>query len=196
MHTGRQYLVLKLRNLISRAGLLLIELSLKGAVGIDLHYARLGEVAIYYEADNVTIERIHALFQELGFEVILDQEEALLEAIRLAAIELIHYANNTNSLIRNSDYISEKLGMPYDKISRAYSKKTGNKLEQYLIRLKIEKAKDLILSGSFSLSEVSYMLGYSSVHHLSNQFKKTTGLTVSQFKEMSDPPRIALEDIT
>lgn len=195
MQSTRIHTVLKLRHLISKAGIKLIEVALKHQQGIDLHYAHLGEVALYYDADILSIGQIHALFEELGFEIIQNPEDALAEAIRIAAIELIHYANNVNSLIRNSDYISEKLGMSYDKLSRIYSKHTGSTLEQYLIRLKIEKAKELILSNAFSLSEISYMLGYSSVQYLSNQFKKTTGYTVSQFRELPHPELTALEDL-
>jgi len=195
MTNARINLTLKLRNLISKSGIKLIELHFRYVSGIDIHYVHLGEVSLFYDASSLTQQQIEEALKDLGFEIIYDPEDVIVEKIRIAAIELIHFANNVNSLIRNSDYISERLELPYDRLSRIYSRKTGNTLEQYLISLKIEKAKELILNNEYTLSEVAYMLGYSSVQYLSNQFKKTTGLTVSQFKDSEDPSRIALEDI-
>lgn len=195
MTDARINLTLKLRNLVSRAAIRLIELHFQHVSGIGLQYVHLGEVSLFYDPSVFTPQTLKERFAELGFEVLTDPDDAIVEKIRIAAIELIHFANNVNSLIRNSDYISERLEMPYDKLSRIYSKKTGQTLEQYLINLKVEKAKELILNNEFSLSEIAYMLGYSSVQYLSNQFKKTTGVTVSQFKELPDAHRIPLEDI-
>jgi AraC family transcriptional regulator len=192
---GKKHLHLKLRDLISKAGIRLIELHFQRAEGIELNYVRMGEANLYYDAALTDEETIVGIFKGLGFEVISDSEDVIVERIRIAAIELIYYANNVNSLIRNSDYISERLGMPYDKLSRIFSKKCNKTLENYLIQLKIEKVKELLSNDTYTLSEISYMLGYSSVHYLSNQFKKITGITVSQYKDQPDSGRIALEDI-
>ena len=132
---------------------------------------------------------------ELGFTVVTDANESLVENIKVAAIELIHHSNNMSSLIRNSDYISDRVQVPYDKLSKVFSLVTNMTLEKYLILLKIERAKELILNSEYTLSEISYMLGYSSVQYLSNQFKKTTGFTVSQYKNGAPVERIPLENI-
>lgn len=196
MHTpGRTYLQLKLRDLISKSGVKLIEVSFQHREGIDLHYAHMGEVALYYDEARYTEAEVVILFAELGFELLRDPEDEVVERIRIAAIELIHYAGNVNSLIRNSDYIAERLAMPYDKLSRIYSRKKGKTLETFLIQLKIEKAKELLSSDKYTLSEISYMLDYSSVQYLSNQFKKVTGVTVSQYKENPAAYRVAIEDL-
>jgi len=100
-----------------------------------------------------------------------------------------------SSLIRNSDYISDRVQVPNDKLSKVFSLVTNITLEKYLILLKIERAKELILNSEYTLSEISYMLGYSSVQYLSNQFKKTTGFTVSQYKNGAPVERIPLENI-
>lgn len=192
---GRNYIQLKLKDLISKAGVRLIELYVSQAEGMDLHYAHMGEVGLHYDPERYNDEKITAFFKELGFGILLDPEDELVERIRIAAIELIHYAGNVNSLIRNSDYISERLQMPYDKLSRIFSRKKSITLEAYLIKLKIEKAKELIASDKYTLSEISYMLDYSSVQYLSNQFKKVTGITVSQFKESPNTFRIPIEDL-
>jgi len=192
---GKKYLQLKLKDLISKAGVKLIELHFRQVAGVELEYVRLGEAALYYDASVVGEGDITAIFSRLGFEAINDSEDVIVERIRIAAIELIYYASNVSSLIRNSDYISERLGLPYDKLSRIFSKKCNKTLENYLIQLKIEKVKELISNDHYTLSEISYMLGYSSVHYLSNQFKKTTGITVSQYKDHPDIGRIPLEEI-
>ena len=127
--------------------------------------------------------------------MINDPEIEIVERVKVAAIELIYYANNTNSLIRNSDYISERVQLPYDKISKVFSKVTNTTLEKYIILLKIEKAKELLFKNDYTLSEIAYMLGYSSVHYLSNQFKKVTGFSVSQYKSLDEPHRIPLENL-
>ena len=193
--TGRKYLHLRLKDLISNAGIRLIEISFKNREGIDLYFVRMGEVGIYYDPEKFTELSLIALFSELGFSLLRDPEDVIVEKIRIAAIELIYYANNVNSLIRNSNYISEKLEMPYDKLSRVFSKKTGKTLENYIVRLKIEKVKQLLSNGEYSLSEIAYMLGYSSVQYLSNQFKKTTGITVSQYKESENQEWTPIEQL-
>lgn len=193
--SGKTYAQFKLKDLITKSGVKLIEVYFQHKEGIDLHYVHLGEAALYYEAAQYTEADLVALFAELGFDMLTDPEDEIVERIRIAAIELVHYANNVNSLIRKSDYISERLELPYDKLSRIFSKKCGKTLETYLIQLKIEKAKELIRSEKYTLSEISYMLEYSSVQYLSNQFKKVTGLTVSQFRDAQADFRIPLEDL-
>ena len=195
MEQGRNYIQIKLKDLISKAGVKLIEMYFKHAPDMSLHYARMGEVGLYYNPAAHDEAEISTIFKDLGFETLTDPEDEIVERIRIAAIELIHFANNTNSLIRNSDYISERLEMPYDKLSRIFSKKKGKTLETYMIQLKIEKAKELIVSDKYTLSEISYMLDYSSVQYLSNQFKRVTGLTVSQFKDEPNQHRIPIEEI-
>jgi AraC-like DNA-binding protein len=195
MSTERSYAQFKLKDLITKSGVKLIEVFFQHTEGIDLHYVHLGEAALYYDGGLYSEEEIAVMLHELGFDILRDPEDEIVERIRIAAIELVHYANNVNSLIRKSDYISERLGMPYDKLSRIFSKKCGKTLEAYVIQLKIEKAKELILSEKYTLSEISYMLEYSSVQYLSNQFKKVTGLTVSQFKEGASHFRIPLEEL-
>ena len=125
----------------------------------------------------------------------LEKEEALVEKIKQALIELIHLSNNNNSIIRNSDYLVEKTGMNYQYLSSLFKQKEKITLEKYIILLKIEKAKELITYNELSLSEISYMMGYSSVQYLSSQFKNITGLTVSQFKQSPNKSRKPLNKI-
>jgi AraC-like DNA-binding protein len=99
-------------------------------------------------------------------------------------------------MVRNSDYLVEKFGLSYQYISSVFSKNEGVTLEKFIIRHKIEKAKELILYDELSLSEIAYMMGYSSVQYLSTQFRNVTGVSVSEFKKNPDAYRVAIEDIT
>ena len=192
---GRTYFYLRLKDLISNAGIRLIEMSFKNNTEIDLYFVRMGEVGLYYDAEKYNEDAIIAMFQDLGFNIMSNPDDILVEKIRIAAIELIYFANNMNSLVRNSNYISEKLETPYDKLSRVFSKKTGKTLENYILRLKMEKVKQLIANQEYTLSEIAYMLEYSSVQYLSNQFKKITGMTVSQFKDSDVKEWIPIEQL-
>lgn len=184
-----------LKNMVSRSCIKLIELAFTGKPGITIKKIRLGEVELETDPALVSQAYITDMFDQLGFQVVEDPDVEIVEKIKLAAIELIYYANNANSLIRNSDYISERVQLPYDKLSKIFSRVTSVTLEKYIIELKIEKAKELLTNNEFTLSEISFMLGYSSVQYLSNQFKKITGVTVSEFKEAPHLYRRSLEDL-
>lgn len=184
-----------LKNMSSKSCIKLIELYFGNKEEIQIKKVFLGEATLLYNQEKITEPEIIQQFVQLGFNVINDPDIVITEKIKVAAIELIHFANNTNSLIRNSDYISERVQLPYDKISKIFSKVTNTTLEKYIILLKIEKAKELIINNEITLSEISYTLGYSSVQYLSNQFKKTTGYTVSQYKDLPNHDRIPLENL-
>jgi len=117
-----------------------------------------------------------------GFPVIENKDLILVEEIKQAVNELIMNMNNVNSIIRKSDYLIEKTGYSYQYLSRVFSKYEHTTLEKYIINLKITKVKELLLSDEYSLSEIAYMMDYSSVQYLSAQFKKVTGKSVTEFK--------------
>lgn len=181
--------------MVSRSCIRLIQQCLAERDDLVLDEVRLGRVSLRYQPRRIKPDKIEALFRDLGFPRARHAEEALVEAIKIAAIELIHYAYNANSLIRNSDYLSEKLQQPYDRLSRVFSAQTGMTLEHYIILLKIEKVKELLAEETYSLSEIAFMLGYSSVQYLSNQFRKVTGMTVTAFREDPLAHRLPLEDL-
>lgn len=180
--------------MVSRSCIRLVQLYFQQWPELKLVKVELGKVELICP-DKFPEEKLINLFKSIGFTLAGNPDDALVESIKRAAIELIHQANNANSLIRNSDYISERLQMPYNKISKHFSDNTSTTLEKYIILLKIEKTKELLVSGDYTLSEISYMLGYSSVQYLSNQFKKITGKTVSGYKKNPEKERIALEDL-
>jgi AraC-like DNA-binding protein len=123
-----------------------------------------------------------------------DEKNILIEKIKTVIVEMIHYADELPN-VNYSDYISEKVGYDYTYLSNIFSEVKGTTIQHYIITHKIEKIKELLLYDELNLSEISYRLHYSSVAHLSNQFKKITGLTPTFFKELKNKRRSNLEDL-
>lgn len=182
---GRKKLItetLYIKNMISNCCIILLRERLQGE-GIIVHDVRLGSVMISFDPERIPMERIHSVIQSIGLDIIQTREKQLVEQIKTAIIELIHYMNNVDSIARKADYLVEKMGYNYQYLSRLFSAHEPITLERYIILQKIERIKELIFSGEFTLSEIAYMMDYSSVQYLSSQFKKVTGFSVSNFKE-------------
>ncbi len=184
-----------LKNMFSQSCIKLIELSFNAQENISIKTIALGEVQLEYNPEIISHNSIQEQFLKLGFATINDPDVEIVEKTKVAAIELIHESLNNNSLVRNSEYISDKVQLPYDRISRVFSKVTGTQLEKVIILLKIEKAKELLIGNEYNVSEIAYMMDYSSVQYFSNQFKKTVGVTISEFKEAPQKYRKTLEEI-
>jgi AraC-like DNA-binding protein len=129
-----------------------------------------------------------------GLELLDDKRNVLVEKVKIVIIEMIHYAESLPKQ-NYSDYISEKVGYDYTYLSNVFSEVKGMTIQQFIILNKIEKVKELILYDELSISEIAFRLNYSSVAHLSNQFKKVTGLTPAYFKSMAKKRRLNLEEL-
>jgi AraC-like DNA-binding protein len=129
-----------------------------------------------------------------GLELMDDQKANLIEKIKKVIIEMVHYADELPK-IKNSDYLSEKLNYDYTYLANLFSEVTGITIEHFIISHKIERAKELLLYGELNLTQISYKLNYSSVGHLSNQFKKVTGLTPTYFKHLKNKRLKALDKL-
>lgn len=163
---------------------------------LGIHYVLLdlGTVEIM---DDLTAEQRRKLKIGLlrsGLELMDDKKTVLIEKIKSIIIEMVHYADELPK-VNYSDYISEKMGLDYTYLSKIFSEVKGTTIEHFIIAHKIERVKELLLYDELNLTQISYMLNYSSVAHLSRQFKKVTGLTPSFFKQLKDKKRIALENI-
>ena len=163
--------------------------------GVLVQKIKLGEVEICYDPEKIKFGQIEKIINGNGFELLTDKEKILVEQIKLAVIELIHYYNNANSLIRNSDYLIEKLGYSYQYLSSVFSKHENVTLEKYIILQKIEKVKELLEFDNYTLSEISFLMGYSSLQYLSNQFRQITGISVSAYKKNKNIDRKPLNDL-
>ncbi len=155
-----------------------------------------GEVTVIYDNGKHNFDTIDKLLKENGMALIKSKDQQIVEQIKIAVNELIHHSNNINSILRKSDYLVEKLGMSYQQLSKLFSKYEDMTLEKYIIKNKIERIKELIDSEEFSISEIAYMMDYSSVHYLSNQFKKETGMSVSEYKKRKSKNKIYLDQLT
>ena len=179
-NTSRQTLYIK--NMVSNSCIRVVKESFQRIAFIEVIRIELGEADVQFDPNIISLGFLDELLNKDGFELIHDPTHRLVEKIKTAVIQLVFYGSNTNSLIRNSDYLSEKLGHPYPYLSKLFSEMTGSTLEKYIILIKVEKIKELISYEQFTLSEVAFQMGYSSVQYLSNQFKQVTGLTVSDYK--------------
>jgi AraC-like DNA-binding protein len=163
-------------------------------MGLHFMVVDLGEVEIM---ETLTVEQQTNLKLALlnsGLELMDDKRAVLIEKIQNIVTEMIHYSDEVPK-INYSEYISQKLDYDYTYLSNLFSEVKGITLQQFIIIHKIELAKELLLYNELNLTEISYKLHYSSVAHLSNQFKKVTGLTPSHFKQMKDKRRSPLEEI-
>ncbi|SFD13800.1 helix-turn-helix domain-containing protein [Spirosoma endophyticum] len=163
-------------------------------LGLQSGIVELGEVEI---AENLTSEEYNILRTKLltsGLELMEDRKAILIEKIKNVIINMVHYAHELPRT-KNSIYISEKLNYDYTYLANLFSEATGLTIEHYIIAHKIERAKELLLYDEINLTQIAYQLNYSSVAHLSSQFKKVTGLTPSFFKQLKYKKRIALENV-
>ena len=139
-------------------------------------------------------EQLKINLQKSGLELLDDKRSILVESIKNVIVEMIHYSDDVPK-VNYSDFISEKLGYDYTYLANIFSQVKGITIQQFIISNKIERVKELLLYDELSLTEISYRLHYSSVAHLSNQFKKITGLTPTYYKGIANKCRENLEDV-
>ncbi|MCK9402223.1 MAG: AraC family transcriptional regulator [Chitinophagaceae bacterium] len=163
-------------------------------MGLHFIVVDLGEVEIMETISGAELNELKTILSDSGLELMDDKKSVLIERIKNVITEMIHYSDE---LPKNnySDHISEKLHYDYTYLSNLFSEVKGITIQQFIIIHKIERAKELLIYDELNLTEISYKLHYSSVAHLSNQFKKVTGLTPSHYKKLKDRKRSPIEEI-
>lgn len=163
---------------------------------LGLHYITvdLGEAEIIEEISPEQLASLGSALKETGLELMDDKRSILVEKIKTMIIELVHY-NDEQIKLNLSDYLSEKLNYNYAYLAKIFSEARGMTIEQFFLAHKIEKVKELLAYGEHNITEIAWRMHFSSVAHLSNQFKKMTGLTPSQFKNLKIKNRIELDKI-
>lgn len=165
-------------------------------LGLTVKNIVLGEVVVEENIDSFMQAKIKYTLENNGFELIKDKKAKIIEQIKLLIINTIREDKVKNPMNENySKLIVEKIGHDYHYLSSLFSSVENITIEQFIILQKVERAKELLKYGELTLSEIAYKLGYSSVQHLSNQFKKITGLTATQFKNMTENFRKPLDKI-
>lgn len=163
---------------------------------LGLHYIAvdLGEVEIKEEISAEQQAGLSIALKKYGLELMDDKKSILIEKIKTIIIELVHYTDEQIK-INLSDYLSKKLNYNYTYLANLFSEVKGTTIEQFYLAHKIEKVKELLVYDELNLTEIAWRLHYSSVAHLSNQFKKMTGLTPTHFKNLKHKRRRALGDV-
>ncbi|RFS17046.1 AraC family transcriptional regulator [Emticicia sp. C21] len=163
-------------------------------LGLIYGVIELGEVEVKDSITAAQLKQLKANLLKSGLELMDDKKAILIERIKNVIIEMVHYEDELPK-VKNSDYLSEKLQYDYTYLANLFSETTGTTIEHFIIIHKIERVKELMIYDELNLTEISYKLNYSSVAHLSNQFKKITGLTPSFFKSLKHKKRTPLENV-
>jgi AraC-like DNA-binding protein len=163
-------------------------------LGLHFIVVDLGEIDIMEDISASQRDLLRTALLSSGLELMDDKRAVLIEKIKTLITGMIHHSEELPKT-NYSDYISEKLNYDYTYLSNIFSEVKGITIQQFIIVHKIERVKELLMYGELNLTEISYKMHYSSVAHLSNQFKKITGLSPSHFKRMKDKRRTPLEEI-
>ena len=163
-------------------------------LGLNYSQVKIGEVDLVGKIQPEQLEQLNAGLKKAGLALMDDKKSILVEKIRSAIIELVHYSEDQIK-VNLSDFLSEKLNYNYTYLANLFSEVKGITIEKFYLTHKIERVKELIVYDELNLSEIAYRMNYSSVAHLSNQFKKFTGLTPTHFKMLKTQKRDTLENV-
>lgn len=182
-----------IQNMVSLRCKILVKAEMD-KLNIKYKTVELGEVVLLKPITLVKKEKLKIQLHKSGLEIMDDKKAMLLEKIKNIVVEMVHYSEEIPK-VNFSTFLSDKLHIDYHTLSDFFSKTKGITIEHFIILHKIERVKELIIYDELSLTEISYIMHYSSVSHLSKQFKQITGLTPSYFKQLKHQNRNLLESI-
>lgn len=186
-------MILYIKYMVSNRCKMLVKSELK-KLGVHYILVDLGVVDVMETLSTDQREQFRLALRKSGLELMDDKKAVLIEKIKNVIIELVHHSDELPK-VNFSDYLSEKLHYDYTYLSNLFSEVQGITIEKFSIAHKIERVKELIIYNELSITEIAWKLNYSSVAHLSNQFKKVTGLSPSHFKKLKGERRIPVEEI-
>lgn len=184
-------MILNIKNMVCQRCVMTVTAILKDA-GIDATRVEMGVVETVASLDAATIQDLDGRLRAVGFELLHDRDDALVERIKAALIELARRDDGQNHKL--SVELPQQLGVEYKQLSAVFSAHEGRTIEKFHIAQKIERAKELLVYGELTVGEIAYRLGYSSVAHMSAQFKQITGLTPTAWRT-SQSPRTPLDQV-
>jgi AraC-like DNA-binding protein len=184
---------LYIKYMVSNRCKMLVKEELK-KIGLHYVFVDLGIVDVMEDLNQQQREQFRMALHTAGLELMDDKKAMLIEKIKNVIIEMVHYSDELPR-INFSDYLSEKLSYDYTYLANLFSEIQGTTIEKFTINHKIERVKELIFYDELSITEIAWRMNYSSVAHLSNQFKKVTGLSPSHFKHLNIKRRIPIEEI-
>jgi len=185
---------LYIRNMVCNRCIRVVEEEFE-KLGLEIKKISLGEVQVRNHVGENLMDTIRRVLAENGFELIENRKMRTIERIKLLILDLIRDEEKIAGKSNISDYLSDKLNSDYHYLSSLFSSVENITIEHYFILQKIERAKELLKYGELTLSEIAYRLGYSSVAHLSAQFKKVTGMNANQFKSLTENTRKPLDKV-
>jgi AraC-like DNA-binding protein len=163
-------------------------------LGIHFVYVNIGEADIIENISSEQLNKLDIALKKTGLLLMDNKRSILVEKIKSAVIELVHYTDEQIK-VNLSDYLSKKLNYDYTYLANLFSEVKGITIEKFFLTHKIEKVKELIVYDELNFTEIAFKMHYSSVAHMSNQFKKLTGLTPSHFKKLKNKRRGSLEEV-
>jgi len=184
---------LYIKNMVCHRCIMMVKQVLE-KLAIPYHHVQLGEVELVSELTPTLHESLTAELEHLGFALIDDRKKRMIEKIKNIIVKMVHH---DQELPRHtiSEYLAEQLHYDYNYLSSIFSEVENITIEKYLINQKIERVKELLVYDELSLNEIADQMGYSSASHLSNQFKKVTGLTPGHFKKIKENKRKSLDEL-
>lgn len=186
-------MLLRIKNMVCDRCVMVVRTELERA-GCRVLAVRLGEAEVEGGLSPGEKTRLAERLEALGFELLEDRRARMIEAVKRAVIELVR-AEEVMPDVRLSEYLQERLRVDYRQISTLFSETEGRTVEKYFIAQKIERVKELLVYDELSLGEIAFRLGYSSVAHLSAQFKQVTGMTPSRYKLMGSAGRRTIDSV-
>lgn len=186
---------LHIKNMVCDRCMMVVRQQLE-QLSLSYKNVQLGQVELEQEPTEDQLFQLRSELQEQGFELLDDKKAKIVDRIKTSIVQLIHGKDADEFNLKLSAMLEEKMGMDYHYLSSLFSSVEGVTIEKYAILQRIEKVKEWLMYDEKSLSEIAYEMGYSSVQHLSQQFKKITGLTPSHFKQLKENKRKPLDKIT
>ena len=184
---------LRIKNMVCDRCKMAVEQVLKD-VGLTPERIDLGEVWVSDVPTEAQLGQLKTRLEALGFELLDDQRQQMIERMKTAIIALVHH-HQGNKTLNLSVYLSQLLHRDYSALSKLFSEVTGFTIERYFIMQRIERVKELIRYDELTLTEIAYQMNYSSVAHLSSQFRSVTGMTPTQFRFMKTVQRANLDEV-
>jgi AraC-like DNA-binding protein len=185
--------ILHVKNMVCPRCILTVK-NILDDLNISYKEVNLGEI-ILKEGEKIEMGILDKKLTELGFEIIEDKKARLVEKVKTTIVKLVQQYSTWDTKINFSDYISREVGKDYTYLSNLFSEMENITIEKYLIQQRIEKVKELLTYNEYTLSEIAYQLHYSSVAHLSGQFKQVTGFTPSRFRKLKSRSRKGLDSL-
>lgn len=190
---SHELMFLYVKNMVCDRCIMAVRQELEN-LGLAYQHIQLGEIELASQPSAAQLKAFSAKLSAIGFELLDDKKARIVEKIKTSIVSLIHRSDDDLNL-KLSALLEEKLGLDYPYLSSLFSSVEGITIEKYTILQRIEKVKELLVYDELSLAGIADQLGYSSVQHLSQQFKKVTGLTASEFRKLKEKNRRPLDKI-